>query len=114
MLVFICSCINKSLTSIHAFCSNERGYDSCPLMVAFVGAMRARRHLTEWVTPGTIQSIFTDEKLNSKLWLENALLLESEATYVPRYMSIICVLPTNCLKLSKLSNQVGKKRKTEK
>lgn len=79
-------------------------------MVAFVGAMRARRHPTEWVTPGIIQSIITDEKLNSKLCLENALLLESEAIYIPRYMSVIfCVLPRNCLKLSKLSNEVGKK-----
>lgn len=62
------------------------------------------------MTPGTIQSIFTDEKLNSKLCLENALLLESEAIYIPRYMSVICVLPTNCLKLSELSNQVENKQ----
>lgn len=98
--------------SIHAFCSNERGYDPCPLMVAFMGAMRARRHLIQWVTPGTIQSIFIDEKLNSKLCLENAA-IESEAIYIPRYMSVTCVLPTNCLTLSKLSNQVEKQNKTK-
>lgn len=74
--------------------------------------MRSGKHFTGSVTQGN--SVFTDKKLNSKLFLEHKLPLETEAIYSKLYVyNYVCHM-YKLPQTSKLSNQIERKNHEKK